>query len=47
MTYKVLALALLFIRSVVAQSRLRSIFDNYPDEFCAELLLEVFREENG
>ena len=32
---------------MVAQARLLSIFDSYPDGFCAELLLEVFREENG
>ena len=29
------------------ENRIRTIFETYPESFCAEILLEVFGEENG
>ena len=47
MTYRHIYILLLCLQCAFSQNRIRSIFDNHPEEFSAELLLEVFREENG
>ena len=44
---KAVLTAMICLQSIFAQSRIRNIFDRYSDEFNANLLLEVFKEENG